>query len=340
MLKTFWEYSPETEALRLIHAAHQIVVGFYRVNNFIVLPNLSQNTGVNTVSFPDLPYRNIKGFWEKAKAVDVIDLPVKVDPGFLKGVCELMKQSRFADINYDHLKNKWTKAESEILTKIYDIIPSKKDSVKKITIYPTAFGTSSSFNWIKSGEVVMYIRVDQGISAITEAVITSLTRRDIYSKLDGMWQESEIITDWLITQSALSEIIRKYDPVPFLPTVKGVRVKQQANLMKASDEYYKKLGFPTGTKIFGLNGLTPEVHKKPIENLTATEKTILRLLIQKAGGVVSFDEFGNELFKDESDYSLYAITKTIERLRNKLETNGVSGSYIQTLRGKGYLLKN
>ena len=77
-----------------------------------------------------------------------------------------------------------------------------------------------------------------------------------------------------------------------------------------------------------------------MENLSPTEKIILRLLIQKAGGVVTFDEFGNELFGDENDFSLYAISKNIERLRNKLEANGISGSYIQTLRSKGYVLKN
>jgi len=98
------------------------------------------------------------------------------------------------------------------------------------------------------------------------------------------------------------------------------------------------LGIPTSQKIFSLNGLTPEIHKKPIKNLSAKEKIVLRLLIQKSGKVVTFDELGEAIFSKESDFSLYAITKTIERLRNKLEQNKISGSYIQTLRGYGYIL--
>lgn len=149
-----------------------------------------------------------------------------------------------------------------------------------------------------------------------------------------------MLTDWFVTKSSLAQIIAKYDKTPFLPTIRGVRVKQQAKLLAESDEFYKKLGIPVNRKVFGLNGLTPEVNKKPLENLSPTENVILRLLIQKAGGIVTFDEFGNELFKDDGNFSLYAISKNIERIRSKLEANGISGSYIQTLRGKGYLLKN
>ena len=339
--KTVWEYSKETEALRLLHAAHQISVGFYRVNNFIVLPYNPKINTLNLVTFPDLNYNNIPRFWDKVKSIDIVDLPIKVDKKLLKDTINLMSSINIPKAEFEVVKEKWAKAEVEILTKLYDIIPSKKDLIRKITIYPTVFGTGTSFNWgDKSGEILMYLRTDQGVADITEAIITSLTRRDIYKNLDGIWQESEIITDWLVSQSSISDVIKKYDKTPFLPTIKGVRIKQQARLLQESDNFYKKLGFPINQKIFGLNGLTPEINKKPLMNLSETEKAILKLLIEKAGGVASFDEIGAELFEAEDAFSLYAISKTIERLRNKLEANGISGSYIQTLRGKGYLLKN
>lgn len=336
-----WEYSAKSESERLLHSAHQIAVGFYHVNNFIVLPYTSKLKNVNLVTFPDLPFVKIKRFWDEVKKVDITTLPIKCPKKLLDETIELFSKSNIAAPNYTKTKTVWNKAQDEIIKEVYKIIPSKKDKIKKIIIYPTKFGTSCSFNRInKKGEIIIYLREDQGIATLVEAIITSLTRQDIYQDLDGIWQESEIITDWLITQSSLSEIIAKYDKGPFLPTLKGVRIKQQAKLIEESDEFYKKLGLPTAKNIFGLNGLVPEIDKKPLENLSPTEKIILRLLIQKAGGVVKFDEFANEIFKNDESYSLYAISKNIERLRNKLEQNGISGSYIQTLRGKGYVLKN
>ena len=86
--------------------------------------------------------------------------------------------------------------------------------------------------------------------------------------------------------------------------------------------------------------MNPEIYKKPVVNLNPTEKILLKHFIEKENQVVSFDEIADIIFKSDEEYSLYAIAKKIERLRNKLEENGISGSYIQTLRGQGYLLKN
>jgi DNA-binding response OmpR family regulator len=63
-------------------------------------------------------------------------------------------------------------------------------------------------------------------------------------------------------------------------------------------------------------------------------------LIENSNSFVSFDAIADNFSDSDENFSLYAISKTIQRLRNKLETNGISGSYIQTLRGQGYLLKN
>ncbi len=340
-IKTVWEYSIKTEAERLLHDSHHIATGFYKINNFIVLPYFPKANKLNLVTFPDLPYNTVPRFWDRVKSIDANTLPIKANGKLISRTAELLKSANLPRVHFAELQKRWAKAESEVLSCIYKIIPSKKGAIKKIIIYPTAFGTSSSSNWIsKDGIIVIYLRYDQGIATIVEAIITSLTRRDIYGKLEGMWQESEIITDWLITQSALADIIKKYDNTPFMPTLKGVRIKQQAKLLEESDNFYKKLGFPASQKIFGLNGLTPEINKKPVENLSATEKVILKLLIESVGGVVSFDDIASQIFKDDQNFSLYAIAKNIERLRNKLEANGVSGSCIQTLRGKGYILKN
>jgi len=83
------------------------------------------------------------------------------------------------------------------------------------------------------------------------------------------------------------------------------------------------------------------IRQKQIENLAPRDKEILRLLVSKSPNIVTVDEIADILFAaNQNAFSLFAIAKFIQRLRDKLEENGVSGSFIQTERGKGYLLVN
>jgi hypothetical protein len=338
---TVWKYSIKTEAERLLHCAHQVSIGFFRANNFIVLPYTPKTSAMNTVTFPDIPYKQIPRFWERVKGIDVINLPVKCDQKLKDEVEKLLESAGLPAPNFKDIQKLWAKAEKSVIKEIYKIIPAKKNKIKKIIIFPTSFSTNTSFNWINSdGEIILYLRNDQGIGTITEAIITSLTRKDIYDDLDGVWSESELITDWLITKSSLAKVISKYDKRNFLPTIKGTRVKQQAKFIKESEEFYKKLGLPTTLKAFSIKNQSPQIYNQKIENLTITENKVLINLIKNANEIVTFDDIGNTIFKSDDDFSLYAIAKLVQRLRNKLEANGISGSYIQTLRGKGYLLRN
>src|SRR3989344_7628589 len=139
-----WEYSTKTEGLRLIHCAHQIIVGFYKTNNFIVLPHNPNILNTHVVTFPDLPYTKITRFWEQVKKVDVAVLPIKTDPKLVDEVVKMLESSYLPITKFTNLKKLWQKAEKDVLKEIYKIIPNKKDIIKKITIYPTSFGTSSS----------------------------------------------------------------------------------------------------------------------------------------------------------------------------------------------------
>lgn len=341
-MKTVWEYSIKSEAERLIHCAHQIIVGFYKTNNFIVLPYNPGVKNTHIVTFPDISYTKIHRFWKSVKKVNVHTLPLRCDPKLVSDVSEVLKSFNLPELQFKKVKELWQKAEKDIIHEIYKVLPEKNNTIKRITIYPTLFGTSSSFNWIeKNGEIIMYLREDQGIHTLTESIVTALTRKDVYDKLGGLWEESEIITDYLITETSIAKVLQKYESNnKYTPTLKGVRIKEQAKLIQQSNEFYKKLSIPSFDKPFSYNGLVPEILGKPVENLTLAEKNLLLNLIKNSNSLTTIDTIGNAIFKTEDNFSLYAIAKTIQRLRDKLETNGISGSYIQTLRGKGYVLKN
>ncbi|MCU0287429.1 MAG: helix-turn-helix domain-containing protein, partial [Acidobacteria bacterium] len=74
-------------------------------------------------------------------------------------------------------------------------------------------------------------------------------------------------------------------------------------------------------------------------SFTPREKSVFNLLLNNSHQIVTIDQIGETLFPDTpNDFSLYSVSKTIQRLRDKLEQNGISGSIIQTKRHGGYLL--
>lgn len=350
-VKTAWEWSLQIEAKRLIHTAHSIADGFFRVNNFFVEPWKPEgHFSKMTVPFPDLPYHKIPRFWERVKRVDIKNFPLEFDKQLINGVVGLLKGPAFPrkagpveEPMMDNVKKTWTKAGGKIVTEIYRIIPDKNGMISRIIIHPTRFGTTCSFSVADSfpAAVEMYLRIDQDIYAITEAILSAITRGEVFRELEGMWSESELLVDWLLVKSSLSPLLKKYQPTSsFIPTVKYTRMKQNALLMKLSEEFYRKLGVPMVDTVFAFENGAPTIQGKPIENLSQRERKILRLLISRGNSVVLADEMADLIFSSDEDFSLQAIAKTIQRLRDKLEQNGVSGSFIQTLRGQGYVLKN
>ena len=209
-MKTFWEYSLEIEAKRVLHCAHQMVVGFYRINNFYVLPLNSNNYSSNVVLFPDLPCTKIPRFWEKTKRIDITNLPIKTDKRVVEEVKSFLKAQNLRDPNFKSTQNIWNKASEEIIAEIVRLVPSVKGKIKEIIIYPTILGTSTSFNYLKDGQVILYLREDQDICSIIEAILTSITRKGVYQDLQGTWSESELLVDWLVTNSSLAKVLKKY----------------------------------------------------------------------------------------------------------------------------------
>lgn len=332
-MQTVWNYSTRLEAERLIHCAHQIATGFFRVNGFITLPYPAIE-GDHIVSIPNLPYLTIPRFWQRASRIDLTTLPIIAPTDLINETEELIKKANLPKPDFSKLQKTWSKNQNEIMKTIYTLIPYKKDSVSKIEIWPTAFGTGCSFNrHKKSGDVVrMWLREDQNIGSIVEAVLTSLTRQDVYDQLGGLWQESEIIVDWLLTFSPLAELIKKIDPEwTKTLTIKSTRTKQSATLMQKSDKFLKSVGAPS----VGIDA----IRQIPTTAFSAREKELLNLLIAKSPDFATMDEIGDILFRNNEDaYSLSVIAKAIQRLRDHLEQTGISGSYIQTKRGEGYLL--
>lgn len=73
--------------------------------------------------------------------------------------------------------------------------------------------------------------------------------------------------------------------------------------------------------------------------LTKKEYTIL-LELFNSDTYLTRERAAKILYPNYKDYSDWAIDKAVSRLRKKLEEIGIGGDKIQTLKGKGYLLRN
>src|SRR3990172_12605605 len=223
-MKTVWEYSLEFEAKRLIHCAQAIESGFFKLNNFIVLPyEPKRRYDENEVSFPALRYVKIPRFWGRCQRIDTKIVPLQIPKDLLDQTLELLKeniQPRVLEILSNQPKNNffqnvqklWDQYQDKIISEIYKLIPGKRGCITGITIWPTAFGTNCSFSLLKGrGRIYIWLREGSGITSIVEAILSAITRPDVYEKLEGVWQESEIIVDWLLTYSSLAGLLRSID---------------------------------------------------------------------------------------------------------------------------------
>ncbi len=325
-IKTVWEYSLGLEAKRVLQACRQTALGFYKVNGFYPVPSGTTPIKDTNVLIPDLPYLSIPRFWEKASKTYIQDIEKFAEPELLPALENMLGKVTVPD--YQKVQKEWDKISANFLKDIGILLPKQKNRIKKIIIWPTNFGTSASFSIEKNGTAHVWIRSDQGVEAIGWCLITALTRGDILDKYGGLWQESQMISDWLMGETPLS----KYFPNPY-NSMRALRSKQNASMLEVSTKFLEKIGAPV-------------ISTEKIKNLDTTgfsdrEKKLWGALTIKSPDILSVDEVGNILFSDnENNFSLYAISKAIQRLRDRLEKSGVSGSFIQTKRGEGYLLVN
>ncbi|MCA9371737.1 helix-turn-helix domain-containing protein [Candidatus Woesebacteria bacterium] len=327
--KVQWHYSIQSESQRILHTAHQISQYFYQKNNFCVLPSFPKGRYIkdSLVVFPDLPYP--QRFWKEAKKLN-LDQPIIVDNKTVIFLRQFINEEHL----YHPVETFWRQKGEQILTRLVQVIPSMQ-TLQSITIHPTRFGTVASFN-IPTKEkphLFVYLRIDAPLSRLVEVIISAITRPQIFA-LHGSWEESEILADWFIAYSFLSLFFSKEEQytgtIASIRSTKSTRYKQQ-------NSYLEKLGFPVKKEV--LTKINDDFHigNVRIQNLSPKELSLLSLLYEKRS--LSYDEIADALYKDYDDFSLYAITKNIQRLRKKLFASGVHQNVIQTIRGYGYGLK-
>ncbi|MDH7476588.1 MAG: helix-turn-helix domain-containing protein [Microgenomates group bacterium] len=316
--KTIWEYSRMTEAERIIQTAYHIKSGFYQKKGFFVLPyNIKKNPKI--IYFPELKFNQIDAFWD--------------NPDINTVASKLPKLT----INYQSSFNLWSTIEAHFWVMVNKQFPKMFAEIKKVIIRPTEFGSICTANstWQKNDNktIVIYLRIDADYSHIAEAIfIDRLWRIKSYDNYS--WEEKESIIDFIIKNTELNKLFPNYKK-----TLQAVRQKQQALWAKDSDNYLQSLGFNLGKKVFSIENNDIYIKNKKMA-IKGYEKMVLSLLINKRNTVVSFDEIADSIWKNNpgEKFSLYAITKLIQRIREKIKFYNILPEILQTQKKQGYML--
>lgn len=341
-VKTEWVWSLESEAQRIIHTAKQMSTGFYQSQGFLVLPQQYLKLNRDIVVFPDLKTDSIARFWSKVGQANINDMPVSKDKELIDGIVGYLKDLKLNEPKMEKLKALWNKSQNQINEKIEAVL-GKSGLISKLIIHPSNFGTSVSFNVPKGfpAEIKLFLRFDQDVYSLVEGILSALLRYQLVLKYDAAWKERELLVDWLVRDSSIGLLLKKFQPTSEIPTTTGViQKKQYSRLKKLSDDFLKKLKTPgkfqhnLTTKKFSVY-----LGGNKLLDLTWKERRVLLLLNQNRGDVVSQDKISEIVFRDEQHFSLYALAKFLQRLREKLEENGIPGNIIETVRRRGYLLK-
>lgn len=119
-----------------------------------------------------------------------------------------------------------------------------------------------------------------------------------------------------------------YLPKPFEPIELLLRIQ---NVMKRSVKRPKFCSF--GEYNFNLESLNLLKNGTNI-HITTAEKTLLKILCEKAGQMVSRED----IQKSMPEISARSIDSQIARLRSKIEADPKSPEFLQTVRGAGYTI--
>lgn len=124
-----------------------------------------------------------------------------------------------------------------------------------------------------------------------------------------------------------------YLPKPFEP--RELLLRLQA-VLKRSGAYAKKTRrFRIGTWVYNPDYKTLQDDDKTI-SLTGVEDKLLNVLAERSGQVVSREELEKLCDIEEGSRTLDV---QITRLRKKIEVDSRTPHYIQTVRGKGYMIR-
>lgn len=345
-MKTKWSWSYETEALRIAYACANLANGFYQKQGFVVLPTPTTSpTPGTTIYLPNMSYTTIKRFWETVTRIDFTQ-PHKLQNLIAKPLINpLISRLKLLDnptISTHPIQKVWDHNQEKITRELLHYLNLPARSILSITIHPSQYGSVASYEPAESypADLIIYLRQDQGIRTLVNVIVQALLTRQLERTHSATWKQIKFLSDWIVSDSPLSKLLAKLDPLPYQSGVKLLSNMSAAKkIINESHSFLSKIGAPQrGSALENIGGVIT-YKSNPVLHLTTRERSVLSELIKISPEPLSYESIGDLIFNTLDEYSLTTINKVIQHLRDKLERNSIPASMIKTIYGQGYALR-
>jgi hypothetical protein len=327
-----WSVDHRYQYINYIKIAERVQSGFYQRIRAILLPYLHKDGWY----LPDYDLFKNEDFKNRLKNLlsSSFDSKDQTLINYVKEKLDIFPNP--ADIERD--RTILNKVKEDFIYKCSLFFPSFS-KVKKTIVIPTAFGTGSSYYFENVNDTyTFYItyRVDKNVEFVYRSILSlMIIIENQHFTDDSMldWRLRKGISDFITFHTTFNYLFTDYNSpvVEFIDDYKG-------KLILDSAKYYAKLGFPI-MACFSYTDNTILYNQEPVKSLSNKEIEIMKALIDFKSQVLSFDKIGEIYWQgDEEKFSLAALAKMIEKLRNSLELNGIPSTYVRTIRKQGYVL--
>ena len=328
------------EALYLCFLAKSIASGHFQKGNFYVVPRLIKSNP-NAVYFPGFKYS--KSFWRAITNNPNNNLSDLYPKDCVREIEKLISKKTTIDSEIvTKISENWQKIEKSLFKDLSQFLNFGKELSKlsEINILITPYGTRSSFyvtKYAKENTATITSRTDFPAGNIAKSIIHILYI--LKNKKGGEIGESKFvermaIIDFLFKESVFAKYYKSYSPSQ-KQEISGIN-----KLVKENNSYLNKLGFPVREILKLQKGHIFLEDSQVNKHFTRQEEAVLLDLIRSKGAILTNDKIADILWKDKADekYSLAAIAKVIQNIRDKLRMLGINKNLIYTVRGNGYFL--
>lgn len=322
-------HTAQTELFSLLSYFYRTKTRFYLANQYYVLPYLIPKNK-RTVFLPDIELLKKKTF---IKLCDYYDYEI-LDQ-FPNELEDLLQSYKFDPIKKHISLTNLNAIFSQFCKKIDIIFPSILEDVTNIIIMPTRYGTACSEYSSQSSDkttIRFFVRTDTNIDEIFYMFLMErINRTQLYTKYT--WEERMAICEHTMQFTSLKNLFPNFKSI-----LSTLSEENELKLLKESREYHKKLGIKIDS-IFLIKNNDIYINSTQAD-FTLSEKKVLRKLIEEKNQIVTFESIAEVMWEQDSvnKYSLYAMSKCIERIRNKLKQYNIHPQILETHRLEGYRL--
>lgn len=344
-MKINWHYDIQNEIGAFLFAAGYIEKGYFGNKAYYVLPELPEESNLSVVYFPELSRKLSQEEWDYCDKTS-FDIPVRDTgfPGLAWLETELKHKGLLADSEMNAIKQSWDSAWPRIQLVLQNIFTPEQLDIENMYIFPTKYGaTAGYYHNAQKSEGYIYIRADLPYPIILRMLLMIIIRRsylqiekhlgDKAAMLSGKQAKVDVILAYLVRATALVE---------FFPAEKNhYAYEENIQFAKASQNYMKSLGFQREFYLERRDkGIYDISASRYLQDLTELETNVLALMLENVNELCTYEQLAALIWGEAyaEKFSLYAISKLIQRLRLKIRTNGISDYKIKTVRNKGYLL--